>query len=300
MVRVTAISNTWLIRGPARLPWAWLSRVGVYARHKPLGSFGAGVLLLMFALAVAAPLIAPYDPYAWSIGEQWGLPSLQHLMGTDQYGRDVLSRLLMGARVSLSIAFGATIVGTLIGALIGLVSGYVRGMVDMVVQRLIDVLMSFPTLVLALAVVAALGPTITGVVVALTIPMVPRAARVVRASAMATREQPFVEAAEAIGCSGWRIVRSHILPSALAPYIVVASAQVGWAIVVEASLGFLGLGVQPLTPSWGQMLDRATEAFLLNPWSAIFPGLAIAVTVFALNLSGDALRDILDPRLKGR
>ena len=157
-----------------------------------------------------------------------------------------------------------------------------------------------PTLVLALAVVAALGPTITGVVVALTIPMVPRAARVVRASAMATREQPFVEAAEAIGCSGWRTVSRHIRPSALAPDIVVASAQVGWAIVVEASLGFLGLGVQPPTPSWGQMLDRATEAFLLNPWSAIFPGLAIAVTVFALNLFGDALRDILDPRLKGR
>ena len=283
--------------GPSR---AWAGRMLVYARRKPLGTGGALVLLLMFALALLAPVLAPYDPYAWSESEQWAHPSARHLMGTDQYGRDVLSRLLYGARVSLAVAFAATILGTAAGGAVGLVTGYVGGAIDIATQRLIDVLMSFPTLILALAVVAALGPTVIGVVVALAIPMVPRAARVVRASAMAARELAFVEAARAIGCSQWRIMRYHVLPSCVAPFIIVASVQVGWAIVVEASLGFLGLGVQPPTPSWGQMLNRATQALTLNPWTAVFPGAAIAVTVFALNLFGDALRDILDPKLRGR
>ena len=231
---------------------------------------------------------------------RWRRPSAAHWMGTDYFGRDVWSRIVYGARISLAVGIGSTALGCLFGVIVGLASGYLSGWVDLVVQRVIDILQALPLLVLALVMAAALGPSLPNTIIAIAIPLIPTVARVIRANTLALRELPFVEAAKAIGMSEMRIALRHVLPNTLAPLIVLATAQLGSAILTEASLSFLGLGIPEPYPSWGRMLsESAAEYVRTAPWLVIFPGIAISLVVFGTNLLGDALRDMLDPRQRG-
>ncbi|HET6315169.1 MAG TPA: ABC transporter permease, partial [Chloroflexota bacterium] len=239
------------------------------------------------------------DPLETSFLEQLKPPSAEHLLGTDAFGRDVLSRIIYGSRTALKIGFGAALVGTSIGALLGVISAYFGGTFDLLLERLMDILISFPLLILALAVVTALGNTDVNVIIAITVPIIPRAARVIRAGALSLRRQMFVEAARCIGANHSRIVARHMLPNVMAPYLILATAFLGQAILSEAALTFLGLGVAEPTPAWGLMLRGASVQFVERaPWLAIAPGVALSIAVFAFNLLGDALRDALDPRLR--
>jgi len=277
-----------------------LSGLAGFARRQPVGAAALAVLLLIVLAAALSPVIAPYDPFENNLTQKWQSPSAAHWMGTDQYGRDTFSRILLGARYSLFLGFSATVIGTTIGAFLGLLSAYQRGKFDLLMLRVVDVKQAMPALVFTLLIVAGLGPSVFGVMIALAVGLIARPLRVIRSAALATREMTYVDAARAIGCPAWRIMLLHIAPACIAPYIVLLSISVGGAIVAEASLGFLGLGVQPPTPTWGQILTRAQQTFRQNPWVAICPGLAISLTVFACNLLGDAVRDHLDPRLRGR
>jgi peptide/nickel transport system permease protein len=225
-------------------------------------------------------------------------PSSQYLLGSDWLGRDTLSRIVYGARTSIYVGFLATLLGTLAGGLLNVFSAYKGGIVDMLVQRVMDVLLAFPTLIMALAIMAVLGTSVNNTVIAIAIPFIPRAGRVVRSAALTVKESQYVEVSRAVGCRARRIVFRHIIPNCIAPYLIIATALLGTAIVVEASLSFLGLGVDPQTPSWGSALAEAMEFWESSPWLAIFPGMAISLAVFGVNLLGDALRDVLDPRLK--
>src|SRR4051794_25606414 len=287
---------------PLARPLAWdgLGRAWALARRKPLGAVGAALVLTLIVLALAAPLIAPYDYREQSRADLLKPPSAAHLFGTDNLGRDVFSRVLYGAQTSLYVGLLAVGLGTLLGSLIGLVSGYAGGRTDLLLQSVMDVLLAFPTLILAIATVAVLGPTTTNVVVAMTIVFIPATNRVVRGSVLAEKGNQYVEAARAIGCPGARIAFQHLLPNVVAPIIVIASTSLGTAILVEASLSFLGLGPPPPTPTWGGMLSVGSRTFFEQaPWMAIFPGIAISLTILGFNLLGDALRDLLDPRLRG-
>ena len=277
----------------------WWGPAG-FARRQPVGAVALLILLGILLASLASPVLAPYDPFANDLSNKWAPPTAAHPMGTDQYGRDTYSRLLLGARYSLFLSFSATFLGVTIGAVIGLITAYSRGWFDILVLRIVDVKMAMPGLVFTLLIVAGLGPSLSGVIIALAVGMLARSIRVIRAAALATREMVYVDAARAIGCPDWRIMALHILPACIAPYIILISISIGGAIVAEASLGYLGLGVQPPTPTWGQILNRAQQTFRQNPWVAIFPGLAISLTVFAFNLLGDAIRDHLDPKLRGR
>lgn len=283
--------------GGRRGHFGWL---GDFSRRQPVGAAALSVLVVILVTALLSPWIAPYDPFENNLTEKWSSPSAEHLMGTDQYGRDTFSRILLGARYSLLLGFGATLIGTTLGAFLGLLSAYLRGKFDLLLLRLVDVKQAMPALVFTLLIIAAVGPSVLAVMVALSVGLIARPIRVIRSAALATRELMYVDAARAIGASGWRIILLHIAPACIAPYIVLLSISVGGVIVAEASLGFLGLGVQPPTPTWGQILNRAQQTFRQNPWLAIFPGIAISVTVFACNLLGDAVRDYLDPKLRGR
>ncbi len=270
-----------------------------FARRRPLGGVGAALVLLMVAAAALASIIAPYDPLATDFLAILQPPSLAHPLGTDAFGRDVLSRLLYGARTALAVGLSASFLGASLGALLGTVSAYFGGKIDLAVQRVNEVFLSFPIVVLALAVVAVLGTGIGNVILAITVPAVPQVARVVRASALSVRAMPYVEAAQAIGAGHWRIITRHMLPNVMAPYLIMLTAFLGQAILLEASLSFLGLGVAEPTPAWGLMLRGAGVQFAERaPWLAIAPGLAISLAVFAFNVLGDALRDALDPRLR--
>jgi peptide/nickel transport system permease protein len=252
--------------------------------------------VFLFA-AFFAPLITVYDPLSTNSALSLARPSAAHWLGCDFMGRDVYSRIVYGARISLAVGCGSMSLGVSIGVIIGLLSGYLGGWIDLAAQRLIDILQSLPLLVMALLMAASLGPSLHNTIIAISIPLIPYSARVVRASTLSLREQPFVESAKAIGMSEFRIALRHVLPNTLAPLIVLATAQFGSTILTEATLSFLGLGIPEPHPSWGRMLsESAAEYVRTAPWLVIFPGLAISFVVFGTNLLGDALRDILDPR----
>jgi peptide/nickel transport system permease protein len=278
---------------------SWVTAVLEFARRKPLGAVGAAVVILMILVAVFANVVAPYDPLKTNYDQMFEHPSARHWLGTDSFGRDVLSRIIFGSRTALFVGFGASAVGATLGLIIGTASGYFGGRVDMVAQRILDIFLSFPLIVLALAVVAVLGTGTVKVILAILVPMVPRAARVCRSSALAIRETPYVDAARAAGFSHARIIVRHMVPNVIAPYLIILTAFLGQAILLEASLSYLGLGVQEPTPAWGLMLQGGAEEYAESaPWIPIFPGLAISLAVFAFNLFGDSLRDVLDPRLR--
>ena len=281
----------------ATSPWR---RLRFLARRYILGTFGLAVMTLFVLTAIFANLIGRYDPLTVDAVHALARPSWQHWMGTDSFGRDVWSRIVHGARISLAVGIGSTTLGASIGVIVGLTSGYLSGWVDLVFQRITDILQALPLLVLALIMTAALGPSLLNVILAIAIPLIPTVSRVIRANTLALREQPFVEAAKSIGMSEVRIALRHVLPNTLAPLIVLATAQLGSTILTEASLSFLGLGIPEPYPSWGRMLsESAAEYVRTAPWLVIFPGIAISLAVFGTNLFGDALRDILDPRQRG-
>jgi len=266
-------------------------------RRHPLGAIGAAIMAVFALMALLAEFVAGYDPLAVNSSMSLAPPSATHWMGADSFGRDVYSRIVYGARISLAVGIGSTLLGSAVGVVLGLASGYLAGWVDLIVQRIIDILQALPLLVLALVMAAALGPSLENTIFAIAIPLIPYVARVIRANTLALRELPFVEAARAIGMSELRIAVRHVLPNTLAPLIVLATAQLGSAILTEASLSFLGLGIPEPYPSWGRMLsESAAEYVRTAPWLVIFPGLAISLVVFGTNLLGDAVRDILDPR----
>jgi peptide/nickel transport system permease protein len=269
-----------------------------------LGTAGLVIIMIMFFGGAFAPWVAPYDPLAVDYASMLAPPSWEHWLGTDAFGRDIFSRIIYGARTALMVGFLSSIIGCTVGAVVGVTSAYFGGRIDMLVQRLMDILLSFPIIVLALAVVTVLGKwKVAGLdmnlVVAIAIPMVPKVARVVRSSALAIREMPYIDAARASGFSHSRIIFRHIIPNVAAPYLIMLTAFVAQAILLEASLSFLGLGVTEPTAAWGLMLSGSSQEFYREaPWMIIFPGLAISLAVFAFNLFGDSLRDWLDPKLK--
>ncbi len=288
-----------LRRAGAHATGGWRRALFLAQRHV-LGAAGLVIMTGFVLTAIFADLIARYDPLTIDSTRALMRPSLAHWMGTDSFGRDVFSRIIHGARISLAVGIGSTALGGSIGVIVGLTSGYLSGWVDLVFQRVSDVLQALPLLVLALVMTAALGPSLPNVILAIAIPLIPTVARVVRANTLALREQPFVEAAKSIGMSETRIALRHVLPNTLAPLIVLATAQLGSTILTEASLSFLGLGIPEPYPSWGRMLsESAAEYVRTAPWLVIFPGIAISLAVFGANLFGDALRDILDPRQRG-
>ncbi len=274
-------------------------------RRQPLGAAGAFIVVVMIVAAVFADFIAPYDPVINYYDRIHMAPNLANLLGTDQFGRDILSRIIHGARTALFVGFACAFVGATSGLVLGVASAYFGGYFDLIFQRVMDVFMAFPLIILALAMVAIFGGKIENdvilVIVAITIPFVPRCARVVRSSALAIREIPYVDAARALGYSHSRIILRHMAPNVMAPYLIMLTAFVGQAILLEASLSYLGLGVQEPTPAWGLMLAGGAEEYAESaPWIAIFPGLAITLSVFGFNLFGDAIRDTLDPRLRSQ
>ena len=272
-----------------------------FVRRKPMGAVGGVIVCLLVLTAVFADHVARHHPYQVRAMQRFRPPGNAFWFGTDDFGRDVFSRVVYGARISLQIGLAAVLLGTSVGALVGLGSGYVGGRTDLVIQRVMDAMMAFPTLVLALAVVAALGASLPNVVLAVALTLIPVANRVVRSVALSVRETDYVTAARGLGGSAWRVLFVHVLPNCFAPYVVIATANLGTAILAEAALGFLGLGVPPPTPAWGSMLSGAAQGYLYRaPWMAMYPGVAITLAVFGFNMLGDAIRDVLDPRLRGR
>jgi peptide/nickel transport system permease protein len=277
-----------------------LTILGRFIRKKPLGAAGGLIILIITLTAVFAELVATYDPIATDASQTLASPSADHWLGSDHLGRDVYSRVVHGARVSLIVGLASTLMGSFFGGIIGLLSGYAGGKTDLITQRVLDIFQGLPLLVLAMVMSAALGPSIQNVVIAISIPIIPRAARVIRSSVLSIREMQYIEAARAVGVRHLRIAFRHILPNTMGPFIVLMTAQLGSAILVEATLSFLGLGVPEPYPSWGRMLSvSAAEYAQKAPHLVIFPGLAISLAVFGSNLLGDALRDTLDPRLRG-
>lgn len=288
-----------LRRAGAQATHGWRRLVFLAQRHL-LGTIGLCIMLLFVCTAIFADLICRFDPLSIDSAHRLAAPGTLHWMGTDSFGRDVWSRIVHGARISLAVGIGSTALGSSIGVMIGLASGYLSGWVDLVFQRVTDILQALPLLVLALVMTAALGPSLPNVMLAIAIPLIPTVARVIRANTLALRELPFIEAAKSIGMSETRIALRHVLPNTIAPLIVLATAQLGSTILTEASLSFLGLGIPEPYPSWGRMLsESAVEYVRTAPWLVIFPGIAISLAVFGTNLFGDALRDILDPRQRG-
>jgi peptide/nickel transport system permease protein len=270
-----------------------------FVTQNPLGAAGAVVVIVMILMAIFAEAVTTYDPTANNFGEMLERPSAEHWLGTDQYGRDLFARIVYGARTALLVGFVSAFVGGTLGLLLGVTSAYLGGRFDFLLQSVMDVLMAFPLIILALAVVSIFGTGAGNVIIAITLPFIPRCARVVRSSALAVRETPYIDAARACGFGHTRIVLRHMVPNVMAPYIVVMTAAVGQAILIEASLSYLGLGVQEPVPAWGLMLQGGAQEYAESaPWVAIFPGIAISLAVFGFNLFGDALRDWLDPKLK--
>jgi peptide/nickel transport system permease protein len=272
-----------------------------FCRREPLGAFGMLIVLIMALTGMFAETLAPYSPTANDFAAMTEAPSWAHWLGTDQFGRDLLSRIIFGARTALIVGLTSAIIGGFAGLVLGVASAYFGGSADLMMQRIFDIVMAFPLIIMALAMVAIFGTGLHNVIIAITIPLIPRCARVVRSSALAIRQLPYVDAACASGSSHSRIILCHMVPNVMAPFLVMLTAFVGQAILAEASLSYLGLGVQEPTPAWGLMLQGGAEEYASTaPWIAVFPGLAIALTVFGVSLFGDALRDELDPKLRGR
>ena len=270
-----------------------------FARRNPMAAAAGLVGLLIVVMAITAPLIAPSDPLKTDFRRMAKPPDARSFFGTDQVGRDTLSRVIYGARSSLIVAFASVLLGTTVGALWGVASGYLGGRFDLVSQRITEVLQSFPDLILAMAISMAIGTGMPAVIVAIAVTRIPFGNRVIRSVALTIRELAYVEAARAAGGSSFRIMTRHVLPQCMAPYLVLATTHLGVAIVIEAALGFLGVGIPPPTPTWGNMLADSLNAGLVPPWwLVLFPGCAITLTVLAFNLLGDGIRDILDPRLR--
>ena len=270
-----------------------------FIRTKPLGAAGALIILAMMTVAALAEMLAPYDAYQADYGLQFARPNAEHWFGTDEFGRDLLSRIMYGARIALFVGFTASFIGCTVGGLLGVTSAYLGGKVDLLLERLMDILLAFPQLILALAIASILGPAVQNVMIAIAIPIIPRAARVVRATALSVKENVYVEAVSALGAPRWRIVLRHIVPNVVAPYIIMLTAQLGGAILAEAALSYLGLGAAEPTPSWGLMLSGSALSYAEKaPWIPLFPGIAISLGVFGFNLFGDSLRDALDPKLR--
>lgn len=277
----------------------WLLDAVLRVLRKPVGAGSAAVIALLVAAAVLAPVVAPHDPISISI-DIFKPPSTSHIFGTDDLGRDLFSRIVHGARISLYVGLLAVGLGSLGGALVGLVSGFAGGWVDMVIQRVVDAVLAFPGIVLAMSLVAVLGTSTTNALLAIAIIIIPFQSRVVRGAVLAVKQNVYIEAARTIGATPQRIMFRHVLPNVVAPILILISASLGNAILIEAGLSFLGLSTQPPDPSWGLMLSGTGRRYMEEaPWLAIFPGLAIAVTVLAFNLLGDVVRDVLDPRLRG-
>ena len=284
----------------ARRRTGYLVRLGRVTRNKPVGTVSAVVIIVMVLSGIFADVIAPFDPLEAHVRDRLQGPSLTYWMGTDNLGRDVFSRVAHGARTTLLIAIPAVILGVGAGSIIGIISGYLGGWFDLLVQRLLDASQAIPSLILALAVIAVLGAGVDKVIYVIAFIAVPWNGRVVRGSVLSIKENQYIDAARSVGAGNLRIMFRHILPNVVAPILVLVSVLLGAAIIIEASLSFLGLGVPPPEPSWGGMLSREGRSFMERaPTLALFPGLAISVVVLAFNLLGDTLRDIWDPRLRG-
>ncbi len=279
-----------------------------FVSSQPLGAVGFIIILIMFLSAIFASYVAPHGPedvdFMASPALGGGAPSSSHLLGADAFGRDILSRLIFGARTALSIGFLSAFFGCSIGAVIGTISAFAGGRIDIIIQRFIDIMLSFPIIVLAIVVIAILPKNVVlgvdiNVIIAIAIPFIPKTARVIRSAALTIVTLPYIDAARVAGYGPSRIIGVHILPNVLAPYLILITAYIGQAILLEASLSFLGLGVVEPTPSWGLMLSGVnSDYYLIAPWVIIFPGLAVSLAVFAFNLLGDSLRDWFDPKLK--
>ena len=270
-------------------------------KRKPVGVIAGFLIVLLVVTAILADVLAPYDPLDARPERRLTAPGWEYWFGTDDIGRDVLSRVIYGARISLWVGLLAVGIGTFAGTVIGLISGYWEGWLDLMLQRVMDAVMAIPGLILALAIVSVLTPSTTNAMLAIAMVIIPGNSRIVRGAVLSAKQNPYVEAARALGCPHLRIIASHILPNVTAPILIIASIWLGNAILIEASLSFLGLGTQPPTPSWGLMLSSTGRAFMEQaPWLAIFPGLAIGLAVLSFNLFGDTLRDVWDPKLRQR
>ena len=296
---MTALADTQIEGLAGRKPWYEVSKT--LLRKYPLGAAGALVVVVMIFLAVFADFLSPYDPESNDFEHMLTPPGLQYWLGTDQFGRDILTRIIFGARTALFVGFSCAIIGATVGLVFGVTSAYFGGRFDLIFQRIMDIFMAFPLIIMALAVVSIFGTGTQNVIIAITIPFIPRCARVVRSSALAIREIPYVDAARALGFTHARIILRHMAPNVMAPYLIMLTAFVGQAILLEASLSYLGLGVQEPTPAWGLMLQGGAEEYAESaPWVAVYPGIAISLAVFGFNLFGDSLRDALDPKLRSQ
>ena len=295
--RTAALPNA---RSP--VPWApeAVRQLAAFCKRKPLGALGAAVIISIGLIAILAPVISPHDPYEVYVDHVEHPPSKTFPLGTDNLGQDVLSRLFHGARLSLRVGMVSVLIGITGGFALGIATAYAGGAIDLAFQRLIDSMIAFPSVILAMAIMAVLGASVTNVIIALVFVLIPPSVRAIRSQVLSLKEMDYVLAAKAVGCSPARIMVRHIVPNCVAIYIILATITLGFAIIVEASLSFLGIGVPAGTPTWGGMLTQASQQHIKTaPWVAIAPGVAISVVVFSVNWLGDALRDVLDPRLRG-
>ena len=296
-----------MVQQERSVPLVVLSRAGLpartamrYSRKKPLGAVAALVLLGLVFMAVFAELIAPYGPLEQDYRAVLTAPTRDHIMGTDNLGRDIWSRIIHGSRISLAVGIGAVTIGTFMGMCVGLASGYAGRTFDLVTQRVMDAWLAFPGLIFVLTVIAALGPGLKQTIFAIGIGFIPATSRIVRSSVLSLKERDYVEAARTIGAGNVRIASRHILPNLMPTVIILSSISMAGAVLAEATLSFLGVGVPPPAPAWGSMLSGTARVYFLSaPWFAIWPGVFISLTVLSWNLAGDAVRDILDPRLRG-
>jgi peptide/nickel transport system permease protein len=269
-------------------------------KEKPLGTVGGVIVLLLLVVGILANILAPYGYNEIYVAERLSPPSISNLLGTDNLGRDLLSRIIYGARISMYVGLGTSAIATALAAIIGIVSGYLSGRVDTVIQRFVDAWMCLPPLFLILAIIAVVGPGLVQVIIVLGLLYGIGQSRVIRSAVIGTRTNIYIEAAKAVGCPTWRILLRHILPNVMAPIMILFTITMGAAIITEASISFLGYGIPPPTPSWGGMLSEGGRRYMLMaPWLALWPGLALAVVVYGINMLGDAFRDLLDPRLRG-